>query len=411
MPYDPNEVALLRQLIVEEQKKSKKPRRGKGKCGKTRDDCECSDDELEGGFIGALVGAVARAAVPTLARVATTASRGVSSVASRILPSASRSTAIVPYSAARAAANLSRAAAPSLASRVASTAARTASRVGNVASVGLPIGLSIYQAVDYEKQKKIAEGQAAEADRLNRQALSENQRAVNAEVEYLKEQQRLVELDAKALEEERVRREDEYQRILADQEKERLRQAELERQYQAEAERQYQEMLAYNQRVIEEQIRQQMAAMRPSYSTPSVPTQPTRPSAPTTQPFVPSQPTQPVANPVVDPTAGMTARQRAIYLSQQRSQQRGRGKMVGEGNAWIEALKDWNGAELHRGQMWCLPKKGSKQAKEVKKVMDKIKKGAKPPISKQKEPPKPRGRPKKQVEGQQTLEDLFRKKK
>jgi hypothetical protein len=394
MPYDPNEVAILRQMIVEEQRKMTKPRRGKGKvgaCGKSRKQgCECSDDEMEGGSLAALAGAFIRAVAPAVSRVATTASRGISSIASRVLPAArTTSTALVKYNPAQAAVNAARASAPSMVSRAASlasrgisNAARAAVKPSNLLSVGLPAGLAIYQGVDYEKQKAIAEGQAAEADRMNQMALADNQRQVDAEVEYLKEQQRLVDLDAKALQDENARREDEYQKAMAQQEQDRLRQVELERQYQAEADRQYQEMLLYNQQQIEKQIREQLAAMRPTYSAPITPSQPSYvPPSTATQPYVPpSQPSQPVANPITDPTAGMTAKQRAIYLSQQK---KGRGKkveFVGEGNAWIEALKDWNSASLHRDEMWCLPKKGSDASKEVREAMEHIKSGRKPPI-------------------------------
>jgi hypothetical protein len=315
--------------------------RGKkvGKCGKSRKEgCECSDDEMEGGFLGALVSGLARA-IPAVARSATSAvSRAVPSL-SRVGSTASRSTAIVPYSASRASASLARASAPSLTSRLATASRGFASRVpsastlGNIAGIGLPIGLSVYQAVDYEKQKGLAEQQARQMQAETDKALAEQQRQVDAEVAFLNEQRRLAELEASALKEARDREASEWERMLAEQEAEQRRQAELEAQYQAEAQRQYEEMLMLQQQQIEEQIRRQLEGLfapRPSAPAPSQPApRPSQPSAPApSQPSRPSQPSAPAPAPPssgATPPAGMTAKERKIW-EQQQAQMRGRGK-------------------------------------------------------------------------------------
>jgi len=375
MSYDPREVALLRQMIVKEQQSMKK-RRGKGKV----------QHEMEGGNLVALATTFARSVIPAISKVASTASRAVRSV---VAPRTS--TAIVRYNPAQAQANLARASAPSFASRASALATRaksytpSLSTLGNVASIGLPVGFTAYQAIDGEKQKKIAEGQAQEMERQNALAVADNKRQVDAEIEFLKQQQKLVEAEDAELQKENKRRQDEYDKAMAIIEEDRLKQAELDKKYQEEMDRQYQEMLVYNQQIIEAQIRLAMDAYRPSYHAPSKQPPIVVPPSTSTQPYAPSTPsestTNPVVDPTVDPTAGMSAKQRAIYYAQLKKQGRGRHVDFQEGgNAWIDALKDWNNAELHRGQMWCLPKKGSKQINQVKKVMEKIKKGQKTPI-------------------------------
>lgn len=365
MSYNPNEVALLRQLIVQEQQSMKK-RRGKGKV----------QEDMEGGSLFSLASAFARAVVPAVSKVASTASRGVRS----ILPARSTSTAIVRYNPAQAklAQAAARTTAPSMGSRISSTLGT----LGNVASFGLPVGFTAYQAVDYEKQKKIQEGVDAETARQNELAVADNKRLVDKEVEFLLAQQKLVEADRAAVLKAEADRVAMFNLEMEQIEEDRLKQEALNKKYEEEAERQYQEMLAFNDKLIREQIRLQMEAFQPSYNKPSKQPPLVVPPSTTTQPYVPTEPSQSSTNPVVDPTAGMSAKERAIYYAQQGKKGRGRHVdfLEGGGNAWIEALKDWNNAELHRGEMWCLPKKGSKQSNQVKKVMEKIKKGQKTPI-------------------------------
>jgi hypothetical protein len=375
MSYDPSEVALLRQMIVKEQQSMKK-RRGKGKV----------QHEMEGGSLASLASTFVRGFVPAVTKAASSASRAVRSA---FVPRTS--TALVKYNPAQAQANLARASAPSFASRASALATRaksytpSLSTLGNVASIGLPVGFTAYQAIDGEKQKKIAEGQAQEMERQNALAVADNKRQVDKEIEFLTQQQKLVEAQDAELQKENKRRQDEYDATMKIIEEERLKQAELDKKYQEEMDKQYQEMLVYNQQIIEAQIREAMNAYRPSYQTQSKQPPIVVPPSTSTQPYAPSTPSQGTTNPVVDPTAdptaGMNAKQRAAYYASLKKQGRGRHVDFQEGgNAWIDALKDWNNAETHRGEMWCLPKKGSKQINQVKKVMEKIKKGQKTPI-------------------------------
>ena len=90
----------------------------------------------------------------------------------------------------------------------------------------------------------------------------------------------------------------------------------------------------------------------------------------------------------------------------------GGSEMEGSGNAWIEALKDWNNSQITRNETWCLPKKGSKQSKQVHKVMEQIKKGKKTPILAQQTAKKPQNKKEKVVEeGQTNLTAFFNRKK
>lgn len=370
MSYDPNEVALLRQMIVKEQQAMKK-RRGKGKV---------QDYDMEGSGIGAIVGAFARGFIPAVSRVASTVSRGVRSVIPRTTSTVSR---VKPTTVARSSTASRTSSFPITKSSLASRALSytpSLSTLGSVASVGLPVGFTAYQAIDYEKQKKIAEGQAEETRRKDDEMVAENQRIVDAEVALLKEEQRLAELERSGLDEENSERQRLFNAEMARIEEDRLKQIEMDKKYQEDMDKQYQEMLMYNQMIIEAQVRQAVEALRPSYQKPSKPAPPVIPPS-DPNPVYPSEPSQGTTNPAVDPTAGMSAKQRAIYLAQQGKKGKGRHVDFQEGgNAWIEALKDWNNAELHRGEMWCLPKKGSKQINQVKKVMEKIKKGQKTPI-------------------------------
>jgi hypothetical protein len=364
MSYNPNEVALLRQLIVQEQQSMKK-RRGKGKV----------QEDMEGGSLFSLASAFARAVVPAVSKVASTASRGVRS----ILPARSTSTAIVRYNPAQA--KLAQAAARSTAPSMGSRLSSSLGTLGNVASFGLPVGFTAYQAVDYEKQKKIQEGVDAETARQNELAVADNKRLVDKEVEFLLAQQKLVEADRAAVLKAEADRVAMFNLEMTQIEEDRLKQEALNKKYEEEAERQYQEMLAFNDKLIREQIRLQMEAFQPSYNKPSKQPPLVVPPSTTTQPYVPTEPSQSSTNPAVDPTAGMSAKQRVAYYNQLKQ---GKGRHVdfleGGGNAWIEALKDWNDAERHRGEMWCIPKKGSKQFNKVKKVMEIVKKGQKHPI-------------------------------
>ena len=47
-------------------------------------------------------------------------------------------------------------------------------------------------------------------------------------------------------------------------------------------------------------------------------------------------------------------------------------------NKWIRALKEWNGQQMVEGKVgrkniWCIPKKGSPQYNDVRKIMEKLK--------------------------------------
>ena len=46
-------------------------------------------------------------------------------------------------------------------------------------------------------------------------------------------------------------------------------------------------------------------------------------------------------------------------------------------NKWIRALKEWNSQQMIDGKVgrkniWCIPKKGSPQYDDVRKIMDKL---------------------------------------
>lgn len=69
---------------------------------------------------------------------------------------------------------------------------------------------------------------------------------------------------------------------------------------------------------------------------------------------------------------------------QQQSNQGSQGSGMKKNNPWIDALKEYN---KNKGQ-WCLPKKGSKEYDEVKKIMDRNKKPKKSVIEPKKEKPK-----------------------
>jgi hypothetical protein len=365
MDYDPREIAMLRQFIVEEEMKeaAMKPRKQR----KSR------KKEMEGGFLGSLAGLAARAA--------TAASRAIPSATRVVAPAASRSSAIVPYSAARASASASRF--TPAAARATIPTATTASRfgslgsrlglLGNVAGIALPIGLSIHQAVDYEKQKTLTAAQQAafeaEQGRVNATALAEQQRQINAEVSYLQEQQRLARGEASALEEARLREARAFEDAQRQAAAEMVRQQQLEQQYQAQAETQYQDLLRQQQQQIEAQVRAQIAAFARASAAPAPAAPlPTRP--PTTLP-TPSRPPNAPASfaPAPPPTRQLTARERL----------RGMGMvgygMVGAGNAWTDALKEWNAAQDFAGELYAIPRKGSEQMAEVREVLAANKKG------------------------------------
>ena len=46
-----------------------------------------------------------------------------------------------------------------------------------------------------------------------------------------------------------------------------------------------------------------------------------------------------------------------------------RSTQTGAGTRWVQALKQWNGSKTGK---WCIPKKGTKEYDEVKKLMKKI---------------------------------------
>jgi hypothetical protein len=337
MPYDPREIELLRSIIVAEQMKAQRRGKGKRKGKKHMEESDSEDEELRGGVFSALMSLGSRL-LPAITKAFP--------AVSRFVPSATKatSTAITPYVGRTVATTASRAL-PSLATSARSLASRLPplSRFVPSAStalgVGVPLGFTAYQAVDYEKQKGIAEQQGRQAQAETDKALAEQQRQVDAEVAFYNEQRRLAELEATALNEARTREADEWNKMLKKQEEEALRQAQLEAQYRAEADRQYAEMMRQQQIAIDEAVRRQYEEMyrpaptpAPAPSKPSAPAPP-KPSAPApapskpSAPSQPSAPTQPAPTTGADPYAGMSARERAI------AKQKGRGKKMTGGRA------------------------------------------------------------------------------
>lgn len=278
MPYDPREIEMLRRAIVLEQ--TKMERRGMGRTSE-------SDEELEGGFIGALASMASRF-IPSVVR-------GATATASRVVPRATSTLSRLPKTL------------PSV-SRTATTTATTAPKtllqrltpsLSTTLGVGVPLGFTAYQAVDYEKQKKVAEQQASQAQADTEQMIAEQQRQVDAEVAYLTEQRRLAELERSALEEARTREASAYDQLVRQQEAELLRQAKLDVEYQAQAEKQYAELMRQQQLAIDEAVRRQMEMYRTPAPAPRPPAPRTPAPAPAPAPRTPA------------PTTGTTARERA----------------------------------------------------------------------------------------------------
>ena len=289
----------------------------KGPCGKTRKQgCRCN--EMEGGFLGALASLGARL-IPSLARGASSAaSRAASSAASRAATAAaSRSTALVPYNAATAARNAAAASrAATSASTAASSAARAsmlsrlgtaASRFGTAASIGLPIGLSVYQAVDYEKGKEAQAQADALAERQAQEALALQTAQTTAELDRLSAEQKKAEAEYNALMEQRSRDAKEFEAAMRD--------IELERQRQAEADEETARQVALFQeqqkKAMEDAIARQAAQMAAYYANKFGPTLPTQPSRQPTTPVTPARPPPSTAPAPSMDESGLTARQRA----------------------------------------------------------------------------------------------------
>lgn len=273
----------------------------KGKCGKTRKQgCECSDDEMEmeGGFVGALARGIGSLAARFGARGATAAARGATTAA-RGATTAARSTAIVPYSAATAARNLAAARGATAAAARGTTATsrlaglrntlgavgRTLKPLATVTSLGLPIGLSVYQAIDYEQTKAAQEAADAEADRLDEITRRENADLAAQDRDILKTQQDTAKAEYEALMEQRKRDEAEYNKLVKQQEEEYLRRVAEEERQQQILEEELRAQLAEQKKFMEDQIKAEIAMLiaRQSRPAPPPPAPPPR-GGPTTQP-------------------------------------------------------------------------------------------------------------------------------
>jgi len=261
-----------------------------------RYESEEEDEDLEGGFLGALLsGAV---------RLGTTAAR----LAPRVATTAARSTAIVPYNAAAAAARTSAAA-----TRAATTAARTSrlatigrnvGRFANVAGTAAAIGLPIYQGLDYEQQKAIMaeEAQRIAAENANAQSeayFTAQDKETQRYLAGIEEQRSAYEKEARELEAMRLREQDDYARYI-----------EAQNERFAREEQDYQRALADQQRFMQEQIRAEVQRLSQMYTAPrpaTTTTAPVRPATTTTAPV--RQPTTTPA-PAPAPVATTTAPQR-----------------------------------------------------------------------------------------------------
>jgi len=173
------------------------------------------DEELEGGFIGALasvgarVGSLAARFVPNLTRISTTAA-----------------TSAAAATRAAAAAKAATAATAALA-KPASLLSRVGARVmpaANVAALGLGIGLPIHQIIQMRQQEAqdardraaaaaaqaAADKEALEAQKKADKQFDDNQTAIEEAIKAAKAQQREAELMAEALEKQRQKESDAY---------------------------------------------------------------------------------------------------------------------------------------------------------------------------------------------------------
>ena len=95
-------------------------------------------------------------------------------------------------------------------------------------------------------------------------------------------------------------------------------------------------------------------------------------------------PNQGIIPTLQNPNQSTIIRRRQQQQQQQSNQGGSQGSGMKKNNPWIDALKEYN---KNKGQ-WCLPKKGSKEYDEVKKIMDRNKKPKKSVIEPKKEKPK-----------------------
>lgn len=192
MSYDPREMETLRGFIEQEQLKVTK-RKPRGK---------------KGGFVGAIAKAAATAVVKAVPKVARTAIRQGVTTSRNVVKQLPKvfSPKVVPKSVPNKFQTLLNKVNPLSRSQQALNYAKSGLTASNAISTGLPLGLGIYQAIDYEKQKEKnasdLEGQSAEyykiQDDANKAAIEKYDKQQQKELEELEKANKKAIEEAKA---------------------------------------------------------------------------------------------------------------------------------------------------------------------------------------------------------------------